>query len=204
VTTVEQSPPTFQDVWRMFQETSLSFKKTERLMKEHAAEIERLMNERASETHRQMLECVAETERIINNLGDRMGEFVEHMVAPAVVRLFQAEGIEAYSIHPGFETKRNGEAIEVDLLVVTDGTLLVVECKSKLTLEHVDEHLRRMEKFKRLQPLYKNYQAMGAVAAMVISDGVKDYAHSQGLYVLRQNGDSIEVSRPTGFLPKCW
>ena len=94
--------------------------------------------------------------------------------------------------------------MEIDLLAVNDGTLVVVECKSRLTCEHVGEHLRRMEKFKRLLPLYKNHQALGAVAAMVMSDGVKEYAHSQGLYVLCQNGDNIEVSRPTGFQPKCW
>jgi len=218
MTTVEQSPLTFQDVWRMFQENARSFKETERLMKERAAETERLMKERTAETERLMKDRDAETalrfketDRIVKNLsknigdlGNRLGEFVEHMVAPAVVRLFQAEGIEVHEVHPGLESKRNGEGIEIDLLVVNDGTLVVVECKSKLTCAHVDEHLVRMEKFKRLLPLYKNHKALGAVAAMVMIDSVKDYAHSQGLYVLCQSGDSVEVSSPTGFQPKYW
>ena len=225
MTTVEQSPLSFQDIWRMFQETDLrykenaqSFKETERLMKERSAETERLMKERSAETERLMKERDAEialrfkeTDRIVKNLsknigdlGNRLGEFVEHMVAPAVVRLFQAEGIEVHEVHPGLESKRNGEGIEIDLLVVNDGTLVVVECKSKLTCAHVDEHLVRMEKFKRVLPLYKNHKALGAVAAMVMADSVKDYAYSHGLYVLCQNGDSVEVSRPTGFQPKYW
>ena len=218
MTTVEQSPLTFQDVWRMFQENAQSFKETERLMKERTAETERLMKERTAETERLMKDRDAETalrfketDRIVKNLsknigdlGNRLGEFVEHMVAPAVVRLFQAEGIEVHEVHPGLESKRNGEGIEIDLLVVNDGTLVVVECKSKLTCAHVDEHLVRMEKFKRLLPLYKNHKALGAVAAMVMIDSVKDYAHSQGLYVLCQSGDSVEVSSPTGFQPKYW
>jgi hypothetical protein len=222
-TTHQQSAPTFEDVWRMFQETDLKFKETERLMKERAAETERQMKERAAEHDREikaraaehdreMKERAAETDRILNNLsrrlgdiGNRLGEFVEHMVSPAVVRLFQARGIEVHEVyHGGVQAKRGGEAIELDLLVVNDGILVAVECKSKLTQEHVDAHLLRMEKLKRLLPLYKNHQALGAVAAMVMSDAVKDYALAHGLYVLRQNGDSIEIGNPEGFVPTVW
>ena len=123
MTTVEQNAPTFQDVWRMFQENALSFKETERLMKERSAETGRLMKESSAETNRKfqetgrlmkesaaeterlMKESAAETERIVKtlskklgDLGNRLGEFVEHMVAPAVVRLFQAEGIEVHTV----------------------------------------------------------------------------------------------------------
>jgi len=140
----------------------------------------------------------------LGNLGNRLGEFVEHRVAPAVVRLFQSQGVAVHEVHPGVEANRNGEGIEIDLLVVNDGVLVAVECKSKLTEEHVDEHLVRMEKLKRLLPGYQNHRAIGAVAAMVISDGVKSYAHSQGLYVLYQNGESVDVSNPTEFTPRSW
>jgi len=221
-TTLEQPAPSFADVWRMFQETDRQLKEraaeTDRQMKERAAETDRLMKERAAETDRKfqetervMKERTAETDRIIKNLstnlgdlGNRLGEFVEHMVAPAVVRLFQAQGVEVHEVHPGVQAKRNGEAIEIDLLVVNDGSLVAVECKSRLTLEYVDAHLKRMEKLKRLLPAYKNHRALGAVAAMVISDAVKDYALGHGLYVLRQNGDSIEIGNPEGFTPTVW
>ncbi len=152
-----------------------------------------------------------ETDRIIKNLsknlgdlGNRLGEFVEHMVAPAVVRLFQSQGIEVHEVYPGVEARRGGEGVEIDLLVVNDGIMVAVECKSKLTQEHVDEHHARMEKLKRLLPLYKNHKALGGVAAMVMSDSVKAYAHSQGFYVLYQNGESVEVSSPEGFNPRVW
>ena len=207
-TALEQPAPTFQDVWRMFQETDLRFKETDRKFQE----TERLMKEQSVETERLMKERSAETDRIIKNLsknlgdlGNRLGEFVEHMVAPAVVRLFQAQGVEVHEVHPSVEAKRNGEKLEIDLLVVNDGSLVAVECKSKLTLEYVDAHLKRMEKLKRLLPAYCNHRALGAVAAMVMSDSVKEYAHSQGLYVLCQNGDIVEVSNPPdGFQPKVW
>ncbi|MCF8210103.1 MAG: hypothetical protein K9K38_11975 [Rhodoferax sp.] len=120
------------------------------------------------------------------------------------MRLFQARGIEVHEVHPGAQASRHGEAIAIDLLVVNDGALVAVECKSKLTKEDIDQHLQRMEKLKRLFPLYKNHQALGAVAAMVMSDSVRDYALSHGLFVLRQSSDSIEIGNPEGFSPTIW
>jgi hypothetical protein len=56
-------------------------------------------------------------------------------------------------------------------------------------------------------PAFRNHRALGAVAAMVMSDSVKDYAHSQGLYVLVQNGESEGRPgfgwNPTFFTPSC-
>lgn len=196
----------FQETDRKFQETDRKFQETDQKMQEtdrKMQETDRLIQE----TDRQIQETDRIVKRLSKNLGDlgnRLGEFVEHMVAPAVLRLFQAQGIDVHEVHSGIEATRNGEGIEIDLLVVNGGVLVGVECKSKLTQEHVDEHLARMEKLKRLLPSYRHHRALGAVAAMVVPDAVKQYAISQGLYVLCQSGDSVEVSHPEGFIPRAW
>ncbi|SLM31398.1 conserved hypothetical protein [Desulfamplus magnetovallimortis] len=186
----------FQEIKDLYRETDRKFQETERLMKEQSQETDRKFQE---------------TDRIIKNLsknlgalGNRLGEFVENMVAPAVVRLFQSMDIQVHEVYPGVEANRNNEGIEIDLLVVNESILVAVECKSKLTREHVDEHVVRMEKLKRMLPLYKNHTAMGCVAAMVMSESVKNYAHSKGFYVLYQNGEGVDVSKPEGFNPRVW
>ncbi len=189
----------FQETDRKFQETDRKFQETDRKFQETDSEIEKAARE-VREAARQ----IKEVNKKLGELGNRLGEFVEHMVAPAVVRLFQGQGIEVHEVHPGVEANRNGEAIEIDLLVVNDGVLVAVECKSKLTHEHVEGHLARMGKLKQLLPHYSQCQAFGAVAAMVMSESVKTYAKNQGLYVLYQNGDSVEVGNPQGFNPKVW
>ena len=45
---------------------------------------------------------------------------------------------------------------------------------------------------------------MGAVAGMVVTEDVAEYAMERGLYVLGQNGDQIEVRNPSGFNPTVW
>jgi hypothetical protein len=206
--------PTLEDVWRLFQETDRRFQETERLMKEASQETERLMKEAAQETDHRFQETdrrFQETDRLVKQLsknlgelGNRLGEFVEHLVAPAVVRLFRAQGIEVHVVYPGVSAKRNGEALEIDLLVVNDGALVAVECKSKLSTDHVDQHLTRLAKLKRVLPLYQDHRLMGAVAGMVVPEAVAEYAIAHGLYVLCQNGEQIEVRNPDGFAPMIW
>jgi hypothetical protein len=212
MTTLEH--PTFDDVWRMFQETERRSQETERMFQEterrfqesdrRFQETERLFKERDAQSRAKTDLILSQLSKQLGELGNRLGEFVEHMVAPAVVRLFQAQGIEVHEVYPEAASHRDGEDIEIDLLVVNDGTLIAVECKSKLTQEHVDDHLQRMQKLKRLFPLYKNHQALGAVAAMVMSDSVKNYAQKQGLYVLCQNGECVEIGNSPTFKPKVW
>ncbi|CAK0742447.1 hypothetical protein CCP3SC15_110016 [Gammaproteobacteria bacterium] len=100
--------------------------------------------------------------------------------------------------------ERNGEGIEIDLLVVKDGAVVAVECKSKLTEEHVNRLVLRMEKLKRMLPSYCHRQAFGVVATMVVSTNIIQYAQQQGFYVLAQNGESVEVRNNVDFCAKVW
>ena len=75
-------------------------------------------------------------------------------------------------------------ATQIDLLVVDGDICVVVEAKSKLSNDDVDEHTERMEMFKRLFPRYSDMRAMGAVAAMVLSHDVARYAYRQGFFVI--------------------
>lgn len=206
--------PTLDDILRLFSETDRKFQEsdrkiqeTDRMLKERAVETDRMLKERAAETDRKF----QETDRMIKalsvnlgNIGNRMGEFVQHMVEPTVVQLFKSQGINVHEVHPNVQVERGGEGMEVDLLVINDGALVAVECKSKLTREDVDGHLRRMEKLKRLLPTYRHHQAFGAVAALVVPGDVADYAQEKGFYVLAQNGETVEVRNDSQFSAKAW
>jgi len=91
--------PTFEDVWRMFQENARQSREDCRLMKERSAETERQMKEHLAETERVMKERSAILSKQQGDLGNRLGEFVEHAVAPAVVQLFMAQGVEVHEVH---------------------------------------------------------------------------------------------------------
>jgi len=207
----------FEKVWQMFQETDRKFQEIALQAKETDRKFQET-DRKFQETDRKFQEValqskatdrkIQETDRIVQNLarrfgdlGNRLGEFVEAMVEPAVVRLFQQRGLDVHEVHSRARARRNGESLEVDLLVVNDGELVAVECKSRLTREAVEQHVGNLERFRRLFPKYGDMVLYGAVAGMVVDEDASELAQQRGLFVLRQSGETVEIVNPQGFEP---
>jgi hypothetical protein len=189
----------FEDIKKLFRETDRKMQETDRKM----AETDRRMQETdrmMQETARQM----RETDHKIGRLGNRLGEFVEGVVRPGLVRLFRERGVEVHQTIGDLEARRDGEAAQVDLLVVNEGHAVAVEVKSKLDVDAVDEHLVRLGKFKRLFPQYKETLLHGAVAAMVIPEEAARYAEKRGMFVIGHSGDDAVLLNSAGFEPLAW
>jgi hypothetical protein len=95
-------------------------------------------------------------------------------------------------------------AAQIDLLVLNGDSCVVVEIKSSLSVDDVNEHLEHMEKFKPLFPEYADKKAYGAVAAMVIPDDVAKYAYCKGFFVIAQKGDMAVILNDGKFRPAAW
>ncbi|MEI7841382.1 MAG: DUF3782 domain-containing protein [Methylococcaceae bacterium] len=147
---------------------------------------------------------VKEVNKSVGRLTNRLGEFVEEAVRPSAVRLFRERGIDIHEVQQNVTAKRDGEALEIDLLVVNNEDVVVIECKSNLSIDDVNEQLERLEKVKRLLPRYKDCRILGAVAGMVIPDNVATYAIRKGLYVIGQNGEHLELRNDVSFAAKIW
>ena len=213
---------TSEDVWRLlgelaeaqketerqFQETDRRFQETDRLLKAQSQESDRLLKAQSQESDRRFQETdrflKCQNQQFNEQLGNCLDEFAEWQVRPAVVRLLQEQGIDAYEFCHGSSAWRGDEAIDIDLLVANTTDAILVEVKSKLTQADVDEHLERLGKFKQLMPRYGDVRAMGAVAAMVVPDEVARYAYRQGLFVLAQSGDSVVILNDAQFQPQSW
>ncbi|WP_017294350.1 hypothetical protein [Geminocystis herdmanii] len=201
----------FQETDRILKEQSLEtdrrLQETDRILKEQSLETDRrlqetdrILKEQSQKTDRQ----IKQVNQQLGKLGNRLGEFVEWQVRPAAVRLFRERGVDVHELQSDVSVKRIDGGLEIDLLVVNETEVVLVEVKSKLTQPDVDEHLERLEKFKQLMPRYQNMKALGAVAAMVVTDEVANYAYSHGLFVLAQSGESMVILNSFEFQPKTW
>ena len=214
--------PTLEDVWKLFQESDKKIKENnekltqeisrvsrevERVNKELSIEVEKVNKELSIEVEKVNKELSIEVKKVstsVGRLSNRLGRFIEEMVYPAAVRLFQERGIEIHEVYRGVEGKRNGEGIEIDLLVVNDGDAVAIECKSNLSMDDVNEHLERLEKLKRVLPAYTNKNVMGAVTGMVIPENVAQYAYKKGLFVIGQTGEQLFIRNDAKFKAKVW
>ncbi|MBF0627584.1 MAG: DUF3782 domain-containing protein [Magnetococcales bacterium] len=216
---------TFDDVWKMFQETDRRSKETDRLIKEIALqsketdlkfqETDRRFKEtdlKFQETDRQIKELARQSElrskeldRRLGQLGGRLGEFVEGLVAPACEILFEQRGIPIHHVSRRVTAKLpGGRFMEIDLLVENTDTLALVEVKSKMTVKDVEEFMEDLTNFREFFPRYADLKVMGAIAAMVIEENVMRFAINQGLFVIVQAGDNVRMANDQNFVPRAW
>ncbi|WP_126443799.1 DUF3782 domain-containing protein [Sulfuricystis multivorans] len=184
----------WDDIKQMIAQLAEQSKETDQLIRE--------LRESNKETDRQ----IRELKRQLGHLGNRLGEFVQDMVQPAVVGLFQAQGIPVHQVLPNVRAYDDARRciLEVDLLVINGEHAIAVECKSRLSTDDVDEHLARLAILKSAMPQYADKILHGAVAAMSCSESVARYAEAQGLYVLVQADDDVVLQNAPGFMPRAW
>jgi hypothetical protein len=172
---------TFEKVWAMFQELARRSEETDRRFKE--------------------------TDRKISKLGGRLGELVEHLVAPNILEKFNKLGyvFGKYGLDVSFVDATGDFLAEVDILLENGDVTLAVEVKSKLLIEDVRDHISRMEKLRRYAGEHgDSRKLLGAVAGAIIPKESKTFALKNGFYVIEQAGDTVKIDIPDGFKPKEW
>ncbi|ALG69210.1 hypothetical protein [Beggiatoa leptomitoformis] len=195
----------FQETDRKFLETDLKFQETDRKFQETAhrfQETEKLLNTYAQAAEKRSREL----DKKIGSLSNRLGEFVEGLIKPNVVPLLQARGIDVHVVSRDVEADNPqlGLAMQIDLLATNGDCCVLVEVKSHLSQDDIDEHIARLEKFKPLFPKYQDSKVFGAVAGMVIPDNVAKYAYRKGFFVITQKHDTAVMLNDTQFQPKAW
>jgi hypothetical protein len=199
--------PTLEDIWMLFRETDRQMKETDRKFLQMREESDRKflqMQEESKKLDEKLTEKIEKVSTSVGRLGSKFGYFIEEMLYPAAVRLFKERGIEVHEVHRNVSAHRNGEGIEVDLLVINDTVAVAIECKSTLGIDDVNEHLERLDKLKRVLPSNANKQVMGAVTGMIIPDNVAQYAYKKGLFVIGQTGEQLVVRNDAKFKAKIW
>ena len=214
-------PLTIEDVYKLFEKTNEKFEQSRQEYDRRAAEADR----RAAEADRRAAEAAEEakrrgaeldrrlaeldeaskrTMRAVEGLTTRWGRFVEELVEPGVIRLFRAKNIDVKETYSRARVKRQGIAMEIDILAVDETEVVLVECKSRLSKDDVDYFLEKLALFKQAFPHYKNYRAYGAVAGIEIDEGIDRYAYKQGLFVIKPSGETVEIINGDQFKPKFW
>ena len=158
----------FREVKELFKETAQGFKEVEQRFKE--------------------------TDQKIRELNDlftsQWGKLIEALIAPGSARIFQERGIGVTGFRPRAKQQRNGEQMEVDLLLKNDDAVVVVEVKTTLKVGHVREFLDRLNRFEEFFTEYKGRRIYAAVAGVSIDTGVDRFAYQRGLFVIGVGSDN--------------
>jgi hypothetical protein len=218
---------TFEKVWAMFQETDRQIKEGAEEARRRQAELDRQLRESREEADRRQAELsekadrrqaeldqkFKETDRYIKKLSKNIGginnsfgKWAESIFSAKLWEKFRDMGYTFTKGGPQKFFDGDVQVAQVDMLLENGDYALLLEVKSELTVEDVDEHLERIEKIRReLDKRGDKRKLLGAAAGMVTPDNVREYARKKGLYVLVQSGKSIEICKnPAGFSPRVW
>jgi len=193
----QQIPLTAEIVFEMFRQTAEETKAVRAMLQEMSRETDQKFKETA--------EQMKETDRKIGSLTSRIGEIVENMVGGDIVGQFQALNIAIHSHcrDKTFGTRGTSESGQIDVFLENGDIVVLIEVKTKLTDDDVREHIERLEKYRCYGK--DKRRILGAVAGAVVSDDVIKFAHRQGLYVIVQSGEAVEIiASPEGFVAKEW
>ena len=155
-----------------------------------------------------MEESRKELNRIIGRLGNRMGEWVVHMVMPNLLFRFEDLGLDFGSAYSGRNLKSREMRVisEVDIILENGEYVMAVEVKSRPRIRDVREHLDRMEKVRADADRHNDKRVyLGAIAGMVVADDAKAFALKSGFYVVEPSGDTFNITAPEGeYSPREW
>ena len=187
-----------ESVWAILQEVAET-------QKENARQINALKN-RQEEGARQinaLKKRQEENARQIGKLGGRFGEMIEYMVMPNLLGKFRDLGFVFTKGHHQTVIKDEQYKIiaEVDITLENGDKVMIVEVKSKPSIEDIKDHIERMGKLRLYAGLHGDPRKyLGAVAGMVVNDNERDYALKNGFYVIEPSGETFTITAPEGFL----
>ncbi len=185
------STTTYEEVLSLLRETS-------HLIKEQSREFDR----RLKETDRQIKELGQQ----IGGLGDKFGYFTEGMALPSMERILM-ERFGMTTIMPRVRTRKDGEEIQIDVLAYANGTIdlaVVVEVKSRVKRDAVEQLRKVMVRFHEFYPEYRDKAVMGILAGIDWDRGVAEEAREAGFPTASIRDEMFELTTPEGFEARKW
>jgi len=217
----QQGTLTYEGILELFRQTREEFQQVKEIVQRTAEQIEATNKavKEMQQSGREMQQAVKETQRTvgatntkIGALDLRVGKMVENLVGEGnLVAQFRELGykVKRHSRHMIFGEEGTSESGEIDLFMEDGDVAVLVEVKTTLKMDHVVEHLERLEKYRRFADAdadgKNGKRFIGAVAGTVIAENVINFAHENGLYVIIQSARAVEIlAQPEGFKAKEW
>lgn len=162
---------------------------------------------RKTEEERRKTElALRELGKQIGGLANKFGSFTEGLALPSVQHLlFERFGVEDFM--PRRRKRFAGETLELDALGIVNGNrneAYIVEIKSHLRTEAIEQLKSILAKFRTAFPEYKTMKLYGLIAATDASDDALREAQEAGFYVLTFEEDLMRFHDEHGFTARAY
>ncbi len=151
-----------------------------------------------------------ETDRLISSfnqqlgrLGNKLGDYTESLFRPSLERALR-EQFGMTTILSPLHIRRNGDHLEIDMVGHAEDErqeVYLVEIKSQLRQDGVDQILEDLRQFLRFFPEHRGKKLFGILGALDVPENLRAQVTSKGLYLATIRDDVFEIVPPDGFTP---
>ncbi len=197
---------------RQLQETGLQLRETDKQLQEtdkqlqetglQLQETDRQLRLQRQETDKQLRELGKQ----IGGLGEKFGGFTEGLALPSMSKILTERfGMEV--VTPRFKVRKQGQTLELDVLAYANSeqnAAFVVEVKSHLRPEGIDQLRQILTRFRQLLPEHADKKLYGILAVVDAPEDLRQEVLASGLYLAGIHEDQFQLEVPEDFQPRIW
>jgi hypothetical protein len=151
--------------------------------------------------------AIKELSKQIGGIANKFGSFTEGLALPSMTKIL-SEQFGMTTINPSVRVRdKNGNEQEIDVLAYTNGdinTAIIVEVKSHLREEGIEQLLKQCRNFRVLFPELADKKLYGILAAVDASQQLQQKVLAQGLYFAKIHDEQFSLCVPKDFKPFCF
>ena len=160
--------------------------------------------ERMAASRAEVDKQIKQTQKQLGELGNKWGTFAEGMAIESIRKIL-LEKFNISVISERFSKRMKGESIEMDAFGYENSTIntaVIVEIKSHLRDDSVEQIERIMEDFPRFFPDHADKKLYGIIACVHAPDNIKNLLRKKGIYLAVLHDDIFELHDFKNFTPK--
>ncbi len=194
---------------KMAEESALSRKEMEKAIKETDKAIKET-GKAIKETDKAIKKtdkAIKELSKQIGGIANKFGSFTEGLALPSMTKIL-SEKFGMTTINPSVRVRdKNGNEQEIDVLAYANGeinTAIIVEVKSHLREEGIEQLLKQCRDFRVLFPELADKKLYGILAAVDANQQLQQKVLAQGLYFAKIHDEQFSLCVPKDFKPFCF
>ena len=171
--------------------------------KEYAA-LDAIRKEELAASKKEVDKQFKQTQKQLGEMSNKWGTFAEGMAINSIEKIL-FDKFQIPVITRNLKKRMNGETIEMDAFGYENSTIntaVIVEIKSHLRIESVEQIERIMSDFPKFFPDHAGKKLYGVMACVDASDEIKNVLRKKGIYLAVMNDDIFELHSFKNFTPK--
>ncbi|MEY4768960.1 MAG: hypothetical protein RL637_1599 [Pseudomonadota bacterium] len=157
---------------------------------------QRKTDEQMKRTDEQMKRTDEKLERMgitLANISRNQGDVAEEFFYNSLIEDTHLGSIHFDDITANMQKHRGQIQEQYDIVLTNSNAVGIIEVKYKAHENDLEKLERKMRNFKKLFPVYENYQLYGAIASFHIYEEAKQEALNRGFFVLQRSGKVLHT-----------